>query len=45
MTPRETPVRVLLAEVPLKQAVLLAARISGVNKNQAYQRALALSAE
>lgn len=32
--------RVLLAELPLKQAARLAARISGVRDNEAYRRAL-----
>jgi 16S rRNA (cytidine1402-2'-O)-methyltransferase len=36
--------RLLLAELPLKQAVRLAAGISGQKKNQLYQSALALKA-
>jgi 16S rRNA (cytidine1402-2'-O)-methyltransferase len=32
----------LLEELPLKQAVQLAAKISGANRNELYQHALAL---
>ena len=32
----------LLEELPLKQAVQLAAKISGVNRSELYQHALAL---
>jgi len=35
----------LLAELPLKQAVKLAAQISGIGRNTLYQRALALKGE
>ncbi len=35
----------LLEELPLKQAVQLAVKITGANKNELYQRALALKAE
>ncbi|HEU0219820.1 MAG TPA: 16S rRNA (cytidine(1402)-2'-O)-methyltransferase [Gallionella sp.] len=35
---------ILLGELPLKQAVQLAARISGANRNELYQRALELKA-
>ncbi len=33
---------IMLAELPLKQAVLLAAKISGANRNDLYQHALSL---
>lgn len=36
---------VLLDELPLKQAVQLAVKITGANKNELYQRALELKAE
>ncbi|MBI3222561.1 MAG: 16S rRNA (cytidine(1402)-2'-O)-methyltransferase [Nitrosomonadales bacterium] len=35
----------LLAELPLKQAVQLAVQITGANRNELYQRALAVKAE
>ena len=35
-----TTLSLLLAELPLKQAVQLAAKISGANRNELYQRAL-----
>lgn len=35
--------KILLAELPLKQAVALAAKITGVRKNELYQEALKLS--
>lgn len=37
--------RVLLAELPLKEAVKLAARLTGASKNELYDRALAIKAE
>jgi 16S rRNA (cytidine1402-2'-O)-methyltransferase len=41
----ERTLRTLLAELPLKQAVSLAATLSGAPRNALYQRALALKAE
>jgi len=41
----EHTLTVLLEELPLKQAVSLAAKISGLNKNTLYQRALELKKE
>jgi 16S rRNA (cytidine1402-2'-O)-methyltransferase len=38
----EKTLSVLLEELPLKQAVQLAVKISGANKNELYQRALEL---
>jgi len=38
----ERVLRLLLAELPLKQSVALAAAISGARKNELYERALAL---
>jgi 16S rRNA (cytidine1402-2'-O)-methyltransferase len=40
----ERTLSLLLAELPLKQAVALAASISGASRNALYQRALALRA-
>jgi 16S rRNA (cytidine1402-2'-O)-methyltransferase len=40
----ERTLSLLLAELPLKQAVQLATRITGVGRNELYQRALALKA-
>jgi 16S rRNA (cytidine1402-2'-O)-methyltransferase len=37
--------KVLLAELPLKQAARLAAQIAGVRDNEAYKRALHLKQE
>ena len=39
----DTMLKILLDELPLKQAAAIAARISGEKKNRLYQRALALS--
>jgi 16S rRNA (cytidine1402-2'-O)-methyltransferase len=41
----ERTLAVLLEELPLKQAVQLAVKITGANKNDLYQRALALKEE
>ena len=41
----ERVLRLLLAELPLKQAVKLAAQITGAGKNTLYQRALELKGE
>lgn len=41
----ERTLNTLLEELPLKQAVQLAVKITGGNKNELYQRALALKAE
>jgi 16S rRNA (cytidine1402-2'-O)-methyltransferase len=41
----ERTLTVLLEEMPLKQAVQLAVKITGGNKNELYQRALALKEE
>ena len=41
----ERILRMLLAELPLKQAVKLAAEISGAKRNALYERALALKDE
>ena len=41
----ERTLAVLLQELPLKQAVQLAVKITGTNKNELYQRALALKEE
>ena len=38
----ERTLALLLEELPLKQAVQLAVKITGANKNELYQRALAL---
>lgn len=38
----EKTLTILLAELPLKQAVQLAVKITGANKNELYERALAL---
>jgi 16S rRNA (cytidine1402-2'-O)-methyltransferase len=41
----ERTLTTLLQELPLKQAVQLAVKITGANKNELYQRALALKAD
>lgn len=41
----ERTLGLLLEELPLKQAVQLAVKITGANKNELYQRALALKTE
>jgi 16S rRNA (cytidine1402-2'-O)-methyltransferase len=41
----ERTLNTLLEELPLKQAVQLAVKITGANKNELYQRALALKEE
>ncbi len=41
----ERTLALLLEELPLKQAVQLAVKITGANKNELYQRALALKEE
>ncbi len=41
----ERVLKVLLEDLPLKQAVQLAAQITGASKNELYQRALALKSE
>jgi 16S rRNA (cytidine1402-2'-O)-methyltransferase len=41
----ERTLATLLEELPLKQAVQLAVKITGANKNELYQRALELKAQ
>ena len=41
----EHVLKVLLQELPLKQAVQLAVQITGLGKNELYQRALEIKAE
>jgi len=41
----ERTLALLLEELPLKQAVQLAVKITGANKNELYQRALVLKSE
>jgi 16S rRNA (cytidine1402-2'-O)-methyltransferase len=41
----ERTLRALLAELPLKQAVKLAAEITGAARNDLYERALALKGQ
>ena len=41
----EATLRLLLAELPLKTAVRLAAELTGASRNQLYQRALALQGD
>jgi hypothetical protein len=41
----ERVLKILLAELPVKQASALAAQITGANKRELYRRALALKEE
>ena len=40
--PHDAMLRILMAELPLKQAVALASRLSGAARNALYERALEL---